>query len=296
MDDMATAALVLSLALGSFNTPATLRHLDPATLRPVGAELRLPGAPLGYAWARRDTTLAVVVKPVATGQPVRLVDLRSMRVTRVIPVGDRDVCGLAYDGPTLVALTADQPCYWKGGHFSVLRFGATATSTPVPALDTVWPTNLAFGAGHAYVSYAGGVVDAVDLHTGAVVAHRSRRMLAKGEGLVFTRWLGRGLLGVGGTIVDTGTWRKHAPDPGATGTATDGSLIADFGRNGVTVRTRSGRLVQRVLGDEDVSDVRIGKRYLYAQVGSAVDVVERATGRRLRVVAVADGPWALLAP
>src|SRR5262249_27594302 len=160
------------------------------TLRPVGAQLRLPGAPLGYAWARRGNTLAVVVKPVATGGPIRLVDLRSMRVTRIVPVGDRDVCGLAYDGPTLVALTAGQPCYWKGGHFSVMRFGATTTVTQVAKLDTVWPTNLAFGAGHAYVSYIGGVVDSVDLRTGAVVTHRPRRMLAKGEGLVFTRWLG----------------------------------------------------------------------------------------------------------
>jgi len=296
MDGMATAALVLSLALGSFSTPATLRHLDPATLQPVGAQLKLPGAPLGYAWARRGTTLAVVVKPVATGQPVRLIDLRSMRVIRVLPVGDRDVCGLTYDGATLVALTADRPCYWKGGQFSVLRFGATTTSTPVPALDTVWPTNLAFGAGHAYVSYASGVVDAVDLHTGFLVAHRPRRMLAKGEGFVFTRWLGGNLLAVGGTVVDTRTWRKRVADPRALGVAVAGSVLADFGRNGVTLRTRAGRLIRRVLPGEDVSDVRIGPRYLYAQVGSAVDVVERATGKQLRVIAVADGPWALLAP
>jgi hypothetical protein len=296
MDGMAAAALVLSLALGGFSAPATLRHLDPATLRPVGAELKLPGAPLGYAWAMRGSRLAVVVKPVATGQPIRLVDLRSMRVTRVLPVGDRDVCGLTYDGPTLIALTADRPCYWKGGRFSVLRFGGTTTTTPVPALDTVWPTNLAFGAGHAYVSYASGVVDAVDLRTGTVVAHWPRRTLAKGEGLVFTRWLGGGLLGAGGTVVDTRTWRKRVADPRALGVAVGGSVLADYGRNGVTLRTRAGRLVRRALPGEDVSDVRIGPRYLYAQVGSAVDVVERATGQRLRVIAVADGPWALLAP
>jgi hypothetical protein len=293
---MATVAAVLSLALGGFSTPATLRSLDPATLQPSGPALRLPGAPLGYAWARHGGTLAVVVKPVGTGQPVRLVDLRRGRVTRVLPVGDRDVCGLTYDGSTLVALAADQPCYWKGGHFSVLRFGRTTTVTPVSALDTVWPTNLAFGGGRAYVSYAGGVVDAVDLHTGAVTAHRPTRMLAKGEGLVFTRWLGRGLLGVGGSTVDTLTWRKRVADPRAIGVAAGGSLLADYGHDGVTIRTRAGRLVRRLIAGEDVSDVHLVGKLMYAQVGSAIDVVEIASGRTLRVVPVADGPWALLAP
>src|SRR5207302_7056705 len=127
----------------------------------------------------------------------------------------------------------DQPCYWRGGRFSVLRVGKKVSVIPVAGLTTAAPTNLAFGDGKAFVAYAGGTIDAVDLHTGAVRSHRPRRMLAKGEGIVFTRFLGGHLLAVGGRTVDVRSWRERVPDPGALGVGARGSVLADYGRDGV---------------------------------------------------------------
>jgi hypothetical protein len=289
------ASLVLALNLGGNGQGATLQRVDPATLVNHGARLHLPNAMLGFAWARRGEIAAVVVKPGATGQPIRIVDVRTLRVRRVLDVGGRDVCGLTYDRAALVALAADRPCYWHGAHFEVLRFAARGMrAIPVPGLDTAWPTNLAFGDGHAFVAYAGGGVSVVDLRTGATTSHRPRRTLAKGEGLVPTRWLGGHLLGVGPAIVDVRTWRKRVI-AGATGIAPAGTSLVAYGPHGATVYTRAGRRLFHLLGDESLDNVHVVGPFLYADVGEGLDVVDLRTHVDERVVPHAF-PWVILAP
>jgi hypothetical protein len=279
-----SATVLIGLALG---TPgggrSSLQLLQPGTMRTVHA-IRLPSAFLGYAWARRFDTVAIVVKPVATGQPIRLVDARTMRVRRTIPVGDRDVCGLAFRGRTLLALAADRPCYWSGGHFSVLRIvgGRIVRVEPVAGLSTAAPTNLAFGDGNAYVTQPGGTVEAVSLRTGALTVHRPARSLAKGGRIEWTTWLGRHRLGVGGNVVDVRTWRERPVAPGATRVTGSGGVLVGFGGHGATVVRGSSRT--HVLGDEPVSEAWVAGSYLYAAVGAATDVVDLRTGVRERVV------------
>jgi hypothetical protein len=292
-----SATGLIGLALGGFGTSATLQRVDPGTLRPTGHALRLPNATLGYAWARQGTTLAVVVKPVATGQPVRIVDTATWRVRHVIGVGDRDVCGLTFAGRTLVALAADQPCYWPRGHFSILRIdverGRVTRVTQAPRLSTVFPTNLTFGDGHAYVARAGGGIDSVNLQTGTVVSHIPRRTLAKGEGVVWAHWLGHHLLGAGVRVVNVRTWQSRVLLAGARTVSSAGSYLIASGPHGGAVYTLDGRFVRHVLGDEDVSETWTSGNLLYAQVGSATDVVDVRTGKTLRVVPNA-GPLVLL--
>lgn len=279
-----SASLLIGLAFGAPGVPSSLQQLAPGTLRTVHA-LHLPNASLGFAYARRYETAAVVVKPVATGQPIRLVNTHTMKVTRVIGVGDRDVCGLGFRGGTLFALAAShQPCYWPNGSFSVLRIagGRIVRITPVAGLRTVPPTNLAFGDGNAYVARVGGEVDAVDLHTGELSIHRPRRVLAKGENIVRPRWLGAHRLGVGGNVVDTRTWRSRRLVAGATGIAAGHGVLVAWGQHGAEVIRGAHRT--HVLADEPIIEAWVDGDYLYAAVGDATDVVDLRTGERVRIV------------
>jgi hypothetical protein len=279
-----SATVLIGLALGSpSGTRSSLQLLQPGTMRTVRA-IRLPSAFLGYAWARRFDTLAVVVKPVATGQPIRILDARTMRVRRTIEVGDRDVCGLTFRGRTLLALAADRPCYWSGGHFSVLRIvgGRIVRVAPVAGLSTAAPTNLAFGDGNAYVTQPGGTIETISLRTGALTVHRPRRTLAKGERIEWTTWIGRHRLAVGGNVVDVRTWRKRPLAPGVTRIAGSGGVLVGFGARGATVVRGSVR--RHVLGDEPVNEAWVAGGLLYAAVGVATDVVDLRTGVRVRVV------------
>jgi hypothetical protein len=52
------AAFLLSLTGLGLGHPSHLLRLDPATLKPQGPAVRLPGWAFGFAWARRATTLA----------------------------------------------------------------------------------------------------------------------------------------------------------------------------------------------------------------------------------------------
>jgi hypothetical protein len=297
----ATAALATVLALvgAGPGTTSTLEQLSPASLHRTGRDARLPDDSLGSAWARRGRLLALVVKPTATGQPIRFVDTRTMRTIRIVPVGDRDICGLVFDGPVLVALAADRPCYWRGGRFSVLRIApgsARLTSVvKVPGIHTAFPTNLAFGDRIAFVTRAGGGIDAVDLATGRTTPHRPRRSLAKGEGIVATRWLGSHTLGAGPLAVNVRTWRSRRLGVGTRGLAPAGGMIAAYGANGVSVYTRTSRLVFVADRGVPVGDVHVAGRYLYASAGAAIDVFALDTHELIRSV-VAPGVWALLTP
>jgi hypothetical protein len=293
------ASTLLALDFGAYGNGTRLARVDPATLRGEGSALRLPNALLGYAWARRGRTLALVVKPVATGQPIRIIDVKTLRVRRTIEVGDRDVCGLTFQGRTLVALTADRPCYRPGGRFAILRVDparrAPMRIVSVPGIHTAFPTNLAFGDGDAFVAHAGGGVNAIDLRTGVTTPHWPRRQLAKGEGIVWTRWLGRHLLGVGSRLVDVRTWHARVLVPGARGLTAAGPDIVAYGPAGASIFTRAWRLRLNVLRGEDVGDARVVGRYLYATIGEATDVVDLRAGRDVRVIPHSDA-WVLLAP
>jgi hypothetical protein len=291
------ASALLALTGGSVDAGSRLRALDPATLRPVGPSVRLPSWAFGLAWARSGPIVAVVAKPVATGQPVRIVDVRRMRAVATIPVGDRDVCGLTFRGRALVALASDRPCYWSGGHFSVLRVDVAqrriAAVTAVSALRSVVPTNLAFGDGFAFVVRAGGGVDAIDLRNGTVARHEPKRSLSKGEGIVPTRWLGRHQLGVGARVVDVRSWRATVPEPGARGVAPAGENLAVYGSRGVAIYTRAGRIRFRVLAGVGIGTVRVRGRYLYA-AGATANVVDLRTRRETRAAADPGVVWSLL--
>lgn len=278
-----SVSVLIGLALGAPGVPSSLQLLAPGTLRTVHA-VHLPNASLGFAFARRYRTVAVVVKPVATGQPIRLVDTRTMTVTRVIGVGDRDVCGLAWRGRTLFALAADRPCYWPNGHFTVLRIvaGRIRRVVPVVGLSTLAPTNLAFGDGNVYIARVGGEIDAVDLGTGRLTIHRPARVLAKGERIVATRWLGKHRLGVGPNVVDTRTWRARRLVAGAKGIAAGPGVLVAWGDRGAEVVHGTKR--SHVLGTEPIAEAWVAGDYLYAAVGAATDVVDLRTGTRVHVV------------
>jgi hypothetical protein len=276
-----SVSALIGLVLGS---PSVVRRYDPATLLPLRAA-HLPASLLGYAWARHGDTLAIVVKPTATGEPVRILDARTLRTRRLLDVGDRDVCGLTFQGAALVALAADRPCYAPQPRFSILRFGRRGipTVTPVARLASVPIPNLVFGDGHAYVARPNGAVDAVDLRTGRTTTHRPRRVLAKGERIVAAAWLGRHRMGVGGTVVDVVTWKAHVALAGATGVAGDAHVLVAWRARGATAFIGGGS--DPILPDDHIDGAVVAWPYFYARVGEATDVVDlRSTRSRPRVV------------
>jgi hypothetical protein len=280
----------------------TLEHLAPATLEPRASSVTLPDSSLGFVWARHGSTLAFVVKPVATGQPIRIADAGKLHTRKVVPVGDRDVCGLTFDHGDLVAITADQPCYWKGGQFNLIRYDSRTwrarQTMPLPTIRSVFPTNLAFGDGQAFVARAGAGLDAIDLRTGVVARHHPSRSLSKGEGIVWTRWLGAHDVSMGAAVVDTRTWRSRILDPTARGVAPAGADLVAFGPRGIKVFTRSGRYRYGVLTNIDVGVVHVYGRYLYAAEGSSTlaHVVDLKTRRETPTSAGANLVWSLLVP
>ena len=296
----ALAAGLLALVSSAPGGPGTLEHLAPATLQPHGAHVRAPDSSLGFAWARHGATLALVAKPVATGQPIRIVDVRTLRTRRVLPIGDRDVCGLTFDGRDLVALTANQPCYWAKGRFALVRYDSDSwrvrQTVAAPGLRSVFPTNLAFGDGHAFVARAGAGVDEVDLRTGAVVRRHPRRSLAKGEGIVLARWLGRHQLGIGPAVIDVRTWRARVYDSSAVGIAPAGGDLAAYGPRGVALFTRVGAPLYRLLAQNDVRVAHVVGRYLYAADDGLAHVIDLTTRGELPTSGDPNVVSSLLAP
>lgn len=269
----AGVAALLALSGGTLGRASVVSRVDPATLRGEGAAVRLPSWAFGVAWARRGSTVALVVKPTGgTGFPIRVLSTPPLRVVRSVSVGARDVCGLTFRGPTLVALVSDRLCYRTGGSFAVVRLdvrrGRVVSTVAVPGLHVAYPTNVAFGDGRAYVAHAGGGVDVVNLATGAVAARFPRRVLAKGAGIVPAHWLGRHQLALGAKVVDVRTWRSRVLEPGAHGVVAAGSDLVAYGPRGVAVYTRGGRLVFRPVAAETVWNVEAFGRYVYA--GSTV--------------------------
>jgi hypothetical protein len=293
------AAALLVLDPGTLGGRGSLERTDPA-LRPTAGALPLPSSALGFAWARRGGTLALVAKPVATGQPVRVIDVAHWRVVRTIPVGDRDVCALTFSGHALLALASDRPCYWANGRFAILRFdlalGRVVRATRVTGLATAPPPSIAFGDGHAFVAHGRAVVDAVDLRSGRTVRHAPRRLLAKGAGLVWTRWLGGHRLGVANLVVDVHTWRAHALPGWVRAVAPAGRDVVGYGSRGVVVCTRTGVVRYGLLAGEDVVDAHVVGRTLYAGLEQGMEIVALRAGAQPRLVPGPGGTTLLLAP
>jgi hypothetical protein len=162
----------------------------------------------------------------------------------------------------------------------------------------VFPTNLAFGDGSAYVARAGAGLDVIDLRTGTVVRRHPRRSLAKGEGIVFTRWLGFHQLAMGLAVVDVRTWRTRTLDPTARGVAPAGADLVAYGPHGAQVFTRAGHLRMRLLANTDVAVVHVVGRYLYAAEGKSIlaHVIDLRTRRETPTSADANLVWSLLVP
>jgi hypothetical protein len=293
------ASVLLVLDPGALGTSGSLHRTD-AALRPTAPALRIPSSALGFAWARSGPTVAFVAKASATGQPVRILDVSHWRIVRTIAVGDRDVCGLTFAGRSLLALAADQPCYWAHGHFILLRLdiarGRLTRAIPVTGLDNAPPPSLAFGDGRAFVARASGIVDAVDLAMGTTVRHAPRRSLAKGGSIVWTRWLGGHLLATGNRILDVRTWRMHLLPRWVRTVAPAGRLLAAYGTRGVAVYTRAGVLRFRLLAGEDVWDAHVVAGRLYASVGWGTDVLPLRPGAHPTVAANPSPVAMLLAP
>jgi hypothetical protein len=282
-----SASALIGLTLG-YSGPSTLQHLDPQTLAGQGRALHIRGGSTGNAWARRFGTLAIMLRGAGHPGPIEIVDAARLRVLRVVPMGKNDVCQMAFFGPTLFALTAEGSCYDASAGFSVIRIdtahGRIVRVTPVSGLSAVYPVNVTLGDGHAYVARAGGGIDSVDLRTGRVVPHTPGRTLAKGEGVIWTRWLGKHRIGAGNRVVNVRTWRSKVLLADAHVVAPGGRYLVAVGPHGGAVFTQGGRLVRHILGDEDVTTIWAMGNVAYALVGSAFDVVDLATGKTLRVV------------
>ena len=297
---------LIGLTYTSYFTPVTLQHVTPRTLSPEGSTLRLgePGGTEGLQWARRGDTLAVEVYGVPRkSTPIRIVDAGLLRVRRSVSAGQRDICGLGFDGATLVALAAVPWCNNEPQvktTFSVLRInvgsGRVVGDVPVSELKPfAYPVSLAFGDGHAYVARAAGAVDSIDLRTGVVTSRRPRRTLAKGGDAVFARWLGEHRLGLGAQIVDVRTWRSRLVTSDAQRLTAGGPYVVAFGTDGARAFTRTGHLPFLLLRGENISDAHVAGHYLYVNADTDTEVFDLRTQKRISVVPHAN-EWTLLAP
>ncbi len=170
---------------------------------------------------------------------------------------------------------------------------------------------IASGEGRTFVAAADGSLAAVG-PDGRVEVHRPRMTASAQKGdrdLVSAAWLGDGMLAVGrgrqrgGTnvplgagLVDTRTWRIRRLDDDAVGVARAGDRLLTYGRDGLRVYTRDGRLVLHALRGLVVTDVRVHGRYAYASRIATTDVVDLATGRETRSAAAQASVYGLLLP
>jgi hypothetical protein len=135
---------------------------------------------------------------------------------------------------------------------------------------------------------------------GRVVVHRWRSTagVAKGDTpTVSAVWLaaetlaiGRGRvrgprnLPLGARLVDTRTWRSRALDASSLGVARAGDRVVAYGRDGLRVYARDGRLLRRALRGDDLRYVRVRGRYAYAAGEKSGNVVDLLNGRETRGV------------
>jgi hypothetical protein len=285
-----SASLLLGMVFApNVGQPTTFRHLQPLTLKPTGAALRVTVSPYGFH--SLDTGSGLVVA--RTANAVKVFDSGSLALVRSYPFRGRDTCAVGLDGSTPIALVGCTSTTSR--RYTIVRFGRTRIQVAVrrPLAAIHYPVSLAFGDGHAYVVHAFGAVDAVDLRSGAVTSHAPRRTLAKGEGYMRAEWLGDHLLGVAGTVVDVRTWHRRTLAPHASETVAGADKIATVGPNGVNVYTKNGlRLYRRLLRGEVIDSALLDGDVLYARSALVWYVLDVRTGRMLARL-VPDSAWSL---
>lgn len=269
--------------------PTTFRHLQPLTLKPTGAALRVAVSP--YSFHSFDTANGLIVA--RTANAVKVFDRSSLALVRSFPFRGRDTCAVGLDGTTPVALVGCRSATSR--IYAVVRFGATQTRIPVrrPLAAIRYPVSIAFGDGHAYVVHAFGAVDAIDLSSGAVTSHSPPRTLSKGEGYMRAEWLGNHLLGIAGNVVDVRAWHRRTLAPHASETVAGGDKLATVGPNGVNVYTKSDlRLYRRLLRGQVIDSALLDGDVLYAKSALVWYVIDVRTGRMLARL-VPDTSWSL---
>ena len=160
------------------------------------------------------------------------------------------------------------------------------------------PASIAAGSrGRIFVAGFDGSV-AVLGADGRVDVHRWRSLssIAKGNApTVSAVWLGGDVLAVGrgrlrsarnvpfgARLVDTRTWRSRTLDGSSLGVARAGDRVVAYGRDGLRLYSREGRLLRRSLRGADVRWLRVRGRYAYAAEETGADVVDLETGRETR--------------
>src|SRR5205823_4188123 len=70
-------------------------------------------------------------------------------------------------------------------------------------------------------------------------------------------------LPLGARLVDTRTWRSRVLDASAVGVSRSGDRVVAYGRDGVRLYARDGRLLRASLRGADVRYLRVRGRYAY---------------------------------
>ena len=78
--------------------------------------------------------------------------------------------------------------------------------------------------------------------------------------------------------------RSRTLDASSLGVASAGDRVVAYGRDGLRLYSREGRLLRRSLRGADVRWLRVRGRYAYAAEETSADVVDLATGRETRGV------------
>jgi hypothetical protein len=297
---------LVGVTVTGFNAPLTLQRVTPRTLSPEGAKLRLAGpggGNQGLQYATRGNLLAVEVYGIDRQRtPIRIVDMRRLRVVHSVAFARGDICGLTFDGPTLVALIAVPWCNAAPNaptEFSLARIGfdgtVSRTMTVTGLKPFLYPVALTYGDGHAYVARATGSIESIDLQTGILKSHKPLRTLAKATDAVSAQWLGTHLLGVDARAIDVRTWRTRFLAPDAQKLAPGGQNIVAYGDDGAALYTRTGHLLFRLLRGENIRAAHVVGHYLYVDADTDTEVLDLRTHKRISVVPHANG-WTLLAP
>jgi len=273
-------------------TNERLYLVDSATLRLRG-RVPLRGRDVCVlAWPARRTILALA------GENGCYNGQRSLLALRIDPLAKRIVSQTAVPVDWSVDAVAAVP----HGVAAVVRTRlvvfttrgirrATLPSASVPAAIASGSRGRIFVAGFDGSVAVLGPDGRVDVHR-----WRSTSSIAKGNTpTVSAAWLGGDVLAIGrgrlrgernlplgARLVDTRTWRSRSLDGSSLGVARAEERVVVYGRDGLRLYSRAGRLLRRSLRGADVRWVRVRGRYAYAAEGTSADVVDLATGHETR--------------
>jgi len=273
-------------------TKERLHLVDAATLRLRG-KVALEGHDVcALAWPAPRTILALAGEHGCYNEQRRLLALR------IDPVAKRIVSQVAVPVDWSVDAVATVP----GGVAAVVRDTLVVFTTrgvrraKLPSGSVA----AAIASGTRDRIFVAGFDGSVTTWTpdGRVDVHRWRATASVTKGntpAISAAWLGgetlaiaRGRLGgprnlpLGARLVDTRTWRSRVLDGSALGVARAGDRVVAWGRDGLRLYARDGRLLRRALRGADLRYVRIRDRYAYAAEEASADVVDLVSGREPR--------------